>query len=155
MFLGFHLDYQTNDYIRAVVAPFGRLLHWYESPNKSRVLIQCLVIAPERVPRSIVLSQGTILGVVVNLGQPLCTFLMATSHMLFPHDENPVPADGNPHPIHGVPVLNPNVAQHCHHDLAGAAQGIHIDAGLNDQDMQNAQDDIVVPHENDAEDCQC
>ena len=39
MFLGFPLDYQTQDFIKAAVAPFGRLLRWYEGPNKSRVLV--------------------------------------------------------------------------------------------------------------------
>lgn len=62
MFLGFHLDYQTSDFIRAVVVPFGRCLHWYEGPNKSRVLTQCLVLSPDRIPRSVVISQGSILG---------------------------------------------------------------------------------------------
>ena len=62
MFLGFPLDYHLPDYVKAAVAPFGRLLHWYEGPNKSRVLTQCLVLTPERVPRSLIVSQGTTLG---------------------------------------------------------------------------------------------
>lgn len=34
LFLGFPLDYQTMEFFKAVVSPFGRLLSWHESPNK-------------------------------------------------------------------------------------------------------------------------
>lgn len=47
---------------RAVVAPFGHLVQWFEGPNKSRVLVRCLVLTFERVPRSVVVSQGSLLG---------------------------------------------------------------------------------------------
>lgn len=56
MFLAFPLDYQTVDFIRAAVAPFGRLLQWFKGPNKSCVLTRCLVLTPERVPRSVIVS---------------------------------------------------------------------------------------------------
>lgn len=75
MFLAFPLDYQTLGFIKAVVAPFGDLLHWFEGPNKSRILTQCLVLTQDRVPRSVVVSQGTTLGVMVVLGQYLFSFL--------------------------------------------------------------------------------
>lgn len=38
MFLVFPLDYETLDFIKATVAPFDRLLHWFEGSNKSRIL---------------------------------------------------------------------------------------------------------------------
>jgi len=47
MSLGFPLDYQSQDFIKAAVAAFGRLLRWFEGPNKSRVLVQCLVLSPD------------------------------------------------------------------------------------------------------------
>ena len=62
MFLGFPLDYQLIDVIKAAVAPFGRLIRWFEGPNKSRVLVKCLVLTLERVPHSLVISQGSLLG---------------------------------------------------------------------------------------------
>jgi hypothetical protein len=62
MFLAFSLDYQLECFIKAVVASFGRMLNWHQGPNKSRTLVHCLLIAPERVPRSIVVSQGTSIG---------------------------------------------------------------------------------------------
>jgi hypothetical protein len=39
MFLAFPLDFQKDIYIRAVVAPYGRLLEWYRDANKSRILV--------------------------------------------------------------------------------------------------------------------
>jgi hypothetical protein len=62
MFLAFLLDYQNQDFIQAAVAPFGRLIRWFEGPNKSRVIARCLILSPDRVPRSLVVSQGTMLG---------------------------------------------------------------------------------------------
>ena len=60
MFLGFPLDYWTPEFTKTAVAPFGRLHKWYEGPNKSRVLVHCLLLSPNRVPRSVVVSQGTL-----------------------------------------------------------------------------------------------
>jgi hypothetical protein len=62
MSLAFPLDYQTQEFILAAVALFGRLIRWYEGPDKSRVLMRCLLLTPDRVPQSIVVSQGTLLG---------------------------------------------------------------------------------------------
>jgi hypothetical protein len=46
MFLGFPLDFQSMDFIKASVAPFGRLLRWYEGPNKSKDSGQIFVVIP-------------------------------------------------------------------------------------------------------------
>ena len=62
MFLGFPLDFQSHGFVKATVAPFGRLIRWFEGPNKSRVLAQCLLLSPDRVPRSVVISQGMLMG---------------------------------------------------------------------------------------------
>jgi hypothetical protein len=35
MFLAFLLDFQKDVFIRATVAPYGRLLDWYRDANKS------------------------------------------------------------------------------------------------------------------------
>lgn len=136
--LGFPLDYQTADYIKAAVAPFGRLLHWFEGPNKSRILAQCLVINPERVPHSVVVSRGTVLGGNGHSFSVPVYILDGHFPDAFPPEEEPVPANALPHPIHGQPIVNPNIAQHWQHDLVGAAQGVQADAGLNDEQMQDA-----------------
>lgn len=61
----------------------------------------------------------------------------------FPPGEDAPPANGNPHPIHGVPVINPNVVHHWHHDMAGAANDVHVDMGMNDHHMHEAQEDLM------------
>uniref|UniRef100_K3XQQ7 DUF4283 domain-containing protein n=1 Tax=Setaria italica TaxID=4555 RepID=K3XQQ7_SETIT len=110
MFLAFPLDYQTLDFIEAAVASFGRLLHWFEGPTKSRILIQCLVLTPDRVPCSVVVSQGTTLGNGRSWSVPV---LILGGHFpdAFLADEDPVPAGGNSHPGHGgVNIHHNNVA---------------------------------------------
>ena len=44
MFLAFPLHFQKELYIRAAVAPYGRLLEWYRDENNSRILVQCLLL---------------------------------------------------------------------------------------------------------------
>ena len=137
MFLGFPLDYQTQDLIKAVVAPFGRLLHWFEVPNKSRVLVQCMLLSPDRVPRSVMVSQGTLLGGNGRSWSVPTYILDGHFPNIFPPDEDPVPADGNPHP--------PNVVQGWQHDLAGAAPAVHADFSLNANQMAGIQGDLANP----------
>lgn len=110
MFLAFPLDYQREEFVDATVATFGRRLHWHQGPNKSRTLVRCLVLAPKRVPRSLVVSQGTTLG---GMGRSwtVPTFILG-GHLpdVMPTDEDPIPGDGNPHPAHGAPLAgNPNI----------------------------------------------
>ena len=133
MFLGFPLDYQTPNFIKAAVAPFGRLLRWYEGPNKLRVLVQCLILSPDRVPRSVVISQDTLLGETGH-SWAVPTYILDGQFLdVFPPDEDPVPADGNPHPLHGaVNHVNHNIAYAWQHDLASAAKAVHADFVVNE-----------------------
>ena len=62
MVLCFPLDYQTMEFFKAAVAPFGRLLVWHEGANKTKTFLDCLVLILERVPHSFVVSQDTVLG---------------------------------------------------------------------------------------------
>lgn len=62
MFLAFPLDFQNDVYMRAAVAPYGRLLAWYTDENKSRILVRALILSPDRIPRSLVVSRGTLMG---------------------------------------------------------------------------------------------
>jgi hypothetical protein len=110
MFLAFPLDYQHEEFVDAVVATFGRRLHWHQGPNKSRTLVHYLVLALERVPRSLVVSLGTTLG---GMGRSwiVPTFILG-GHLpdVMSADEDPIPRDGNPHPAHGAPLArNPNI----------------------------------------------
>ena len=90
------------------MASFGRLLHWVQSADKSRILLNVMVLTPDRVPHSIVVSQGTTLG--GNGRSWSVPFYILGEEFLdvFPSNEDPVPADGNPHPAHGHIHVNPN-----------------------------------------------
>jgi len=109
MFLSFPLDYQLLDFIKAAVAPFGRLITWIEGPNKSRVLVKCLLLSLNRVLRSISVSQGSLVG---GMGRSwYVPVFILNGHFPddFPPEEDPVPFDGNPHLAHDlVHNANPN-----------------------------------------------
>ncbi|RLN03558.1 hypothetical protein C2845_PM13G06880 [Panicum miliaceum] len=155
MFLAFPLDYQTVDFIRAAVAPFGRLIQWFEGPNKSRVLTRCLVLTPARVPRSVIVSQGTMLGGNGRSWSVQVFILGGNFPDGFPGDEDPVPANGNPHPVHGeVQHGNPNAPLHWHHDFAGVGQAAHEEVGMNDEHVQQAMEDLQLPMDNAMEEVQ-
>ena len=132
MFLGFPLDYQLLEFVRAVVAPFGRLLNWLEGPNKSRVLAKCLLLSPECVPRSLVISQGTLIGGAGRSWSVPVFIINGQFPDVFPQDEDPVPFYGNPHPVNGfVNDANPNAPQGWQHELHGIAQQVQADHGHN------------------------
>ncbi|CAO2152121.1 unnamed protein product [Urochloa humidicola] len=152
MFLAFPLDYQNLDFIKASVAPFGRLLHWFDGPNKSRILTQCLVLNPEGVPRSVVVSQGSVNGGNGRSWSVPVYILGGYFPDAFPGEEDPIPNNGNPHPIHGpVHNVNINAPQHWHHEQVGGDPH-QQDHGMNEAHQQAAQEDLVVhPLENAAE----
>ena len=92
------------------MARFGRLLRWFEGPNKSRVLVQCMLLTPHRVHRSVVVSQGTLLGGNGRYWSVPTYILDGHFPDIFPPDEDHVPTDGNPHPLHGsLNNVNPNL----------------------------------------------
>ena len=62
MFLAFPLDYQKDMFIRAAGSLFGRLLEWYRDENRSRILVQALILSVDRVSRSLIVSRGTLIG---------------------------------------------------------------------------------------------
>lgn len=78
MFLCFPLDYQHEEFFNVAITPFDRRLHWHKGPNKSRSLVRCLVLHPDRVPRNVVISRGTSMGGVAIRGPPQHTFLEGT-----------------------------------------------------------------------------
>ena len=123
MFLGFPLDYQLPEFVRAAVSPFGHLLNWLEGPNKYRVLSKCLLLSLERVPWSLVISQGTLIRGAGRSWSVLVFVLNGQFLDIFPQDEDPVPFDGNPQPAYGfVNDANPNAPQGWQHESHGATQ---------------------------------
>jgi hypothetical protein len=63
MFLALPLDFQKDTYVNAIVAPCGRVLAWYINDNKSRLLTLVLLLNPNRVPHSLIVSRGSLMGV--------------------------------------------------------------------------------------------
>lgn len=104
MFLAFPLDFQKDIYIRAAVAPFGRLLEWYSDENKSRILAQALVLSPDRIPRSLIVSRGTLIGGMGRSWTVPVYILNGHFPDAFPAVEDPVPFDGEPH-LEQQPVI--------------------------------------------------
>lgn len=149
MFLAFPLDFQKELSIRAAVAPYGWLLEWYRDENKSRILVQVLLLSPDRVPRSLIVSRGTVIGGMGHSWSIPVYILDGHFPDAFPADEDPDPFDGEPHPEHPPIVMganplhpnwpneqqgaaanlvlfggNPHQANHVHHQQAqGAAVG--------------------------------
>lgn len=108
MFLAFPLDFQKDLYVNAAVAPYGRVLAWYTNDNKSRVLARVLLLSPNRVPRSLVVSRGSVMGGIGRSWSVPVYLLNGNFPDEFQREEDPVPFDGEPHPEHGPPVLGAN-----------------------------------------------
>jgi hypothetical protein len=108
MFLAFPLDFQKDIYIRAAIAPYGLLLEWYRDANKSRIMVQVLLLSPDTVPRSLIVSRGTMLGGAGRSWAVPVYILNGNFPDAFPFDEDLVPIDGEPHPEHPPTVLDPH-----------------------------------------------
>ena len=95
-------------------------------------MAKCLLLSPERVPRSLVISQGTLIGDAGRSWSVPVFILNGQFPDIFPQDEDPVPFDGNPHPGNGfVNDANPNAPQGWQHELHGIAQQVQADHGHN------------------------
>lgn len=138
MFLTFPLDYQREEFSDAAIAPFGRRLYWHKGPNKTRSLIKCLILAPECVPRSVVISRGSSMG-GASRSWSAPTFILGGEFVdQLIVEEDALPPDGNPHPAHGAPLQgNLDVFQNWMHDLAGAGAQVLANAGLNVKQVQD------------------
>jgi hypothetical protein len=63
MFLAFPLDYQTKEIISQAVGYFGSVITWTNNARcRSRLLLQCKVTLISRIPRSLLICQGTAIG---------------------------------------------------------------------------------------------
>jgi hypothetical protein len=105
LMLGFPLDYMTSAHVNQVVASFGKIIRWHNSPNiKSFVLVKCMHNSAADVPRSIIFTRGEDhFGHGCSWSVP--TFVLNTD-LDWPHGdwimdrpEDPLPENGNPHPL--------------------------------------------------------
>lgn len=144
MFLAFPLDYQNEGFVKAAVAPFGRMLFWRQGRNKGVSLVHCMLLDPTRVPRSVVISQGSSIG-GNGRSWSVPTYILGGNFLVAPADEDPIPPDGNPHPAVGAPMVgNPDNYQNWIHDHAGAAAQVLADAGIDEQMMQEGNEEIQI-----------
>jgi hypothetical protein len=130
MFLAFPLDFQKDLFIHAAVAPYGRLLEWYRDSNRSRILAQVLLLSPDRVPRSLIVSRGTMIGGAGRSWTVPVYILNGNFPDVFPADEDPVPFYGEPHPEHPPVVIGANAQEpNWENELNGAAPNLGFFGG--------------------------
>lgn len=111
------------------------------------MIVRCLLLTPDRVPHSLIVSQGTLLGGVGHSWSVQVFILIGNFPDGFPQDEDPVAVDGNPHAAHGqVPQGNADADQGWQHELHGAGQHVHADFGLNAQQMADVQEELQIQH---------
>jgi hypothetical protein len=110
MFLAFPLDYQTKEIISQAVGYFGSVITWTSNARcRSRILLRCKVSLISRIPRSLLICQGTAIG---NHGSSwtVPVFVLSSNPTdEFPGDEDQIPPNGNPHPVnpHFLHQMNP------------------------------------------------
>ena len=104
MFFGFPYDYQTDYYITKALGGYGSLVNWY-NPRQDRryMLIKAHVIRLNLVPKSFIVWQ---LGGARDCWTVQVTILRSNDWNgllpdVLPPNEEPPPADGNPHPQFG------------------------------------------------------
>jgi hypothetical protein len=146
MFLAFPLDYQTKEIISQAVGYFGSVITWTSNARcQSRILLRCKVSLISRIPRSLLICQGTTIG---NHGSSwtVPVFVLSSNPTDdFPGDEDQIPPNGNPHPVnpHFLHQMNPQ----------GENLGFFEDVG----DLDNIQQDNIdqgweVPQAGDQQD---
>jgi hypothetical protein len=104
MFLAFPLDFQTHDIISQAVGLFGSVKNWIDNSRcHSRILLRCNVTLVSRIPRSIIISEGNPMGDHGNSWTVPVFVLSSHQNDVIAGDEDPIPANGNPHPEAGQP----------------------------------------------------
>lgn len=102
MLLGVPLDFRNTEDLRAAVNTFGEFHHWV---NADPYLVRSIVFAAfpddRLVPRSISFSEYSAWGgAKVSWSAPVYILGTAAAEIL-PNDEDPMPLNGNPHPLPG------------------------------------------------------
>ncbi|KAE8774862.1 hypothetical protein D1007_52700 [Hordeum vulgare] len=102
MILGVPLDFRNTEDLRAAVNTFGEFHHWV---SDDPYLVHSIVFASfpddRLVPRSINFSEYAAWGgAKVSWSAPVYILGAAAAEIL-PNDEDPMPLNGNPHPLPG------------------------------------------------------
>jgi hypothetical protein len=89
------------------VSTFGRFHHWHHIDGAlDRTLVYASFPSPALIPRDIVFGQYSNLGAVKESWTAPCYILSADFAEVLPADEDPMPLDGNPHPLPGQMLHN-------------------------------------------------
>ena len=104
--LGLQKEYDLSN----AVATFGTFHHWHQDDVlKDRTLVFASFPSPALVPRDVVFSRYGDLGAVRESWTAACYILTADFAEIMPADEDPMPFDGNPHPMPGGLVQQDNM----------------------------------------------
>ncbi|XBH90781.1 hypothetical protein VPH35_082346 [Triticum aestivum] len=110
MFLGVPLDLRNTENLRAAVNTFGKFHHWI---SDDLYLVRSIVFASFRedilVPRDVVFSDYAAWGGAKVSWTTPCYILGANFAEQMPQDEDPMPIDGNPHPMPGHLIHEDNL----------------------------------------------
>ena len=102
MIVGIPLDYRRTQYIADAISTFGRFHHWHQDdPLLVRTLAYFSFPATTLVPRDVVYREfADFGGSRISWSAPIYIFSADFADIL-PPDEDPMPFDGNPHPLPG------------------------------------------------------
>jgi hypothetical protein len=149
MFLGIPLDYRNTFDIANAVATFRTYQNWH---HDDEVLHRTLVFASypsaATVPRDVVFGWYANLGVARESWTAPCYVLNGVFANIVAPDEDPMPFDGNPHPLPGQLLPNNNLLVMPHYPELGwqvdpNVQQNNGQAGLFEEEVQdNMQDDV-------------
>lgn len=102
MFLAFPLDFQTRDISNQAVGHFGSVITWTSNDRcKSRLLLRCKVTLVSRIPRSLLICEGSPVGDNGSSWSIPIFVLSNQGNEVWATDEDQIPSHGNPHPLHG------------------------------------------------------
>jgi hypothetical protein len=99
MFLAFPLHFQTREIISQAVGCFGSVVTWTNNAGcKSRVLLRCKVTLISKIPRSLLIYEGSPASDNGNSWTMPVFVLNSDLNDVMPGDEDQIPPNGNPHP---------------------------------------------------------
>jgi hypothetical protein len=146
LYHGFPLDYQTYYYVNGAVEDFGQLSIWHNPRgNKKFVLVKAWIVDPKFVPKSLVMHQlgGARRSWTVPVIMLRSADWNAHIHDVPPPPEDPAPANGNPHPMHGPEITAEQLFQQ--HFANWLQQNMQF-GGNNGGNNQNVQHMLVPDH---------
>jgi hypothetical protein len=109
MILGIPPDYRNGLHIANAVSAFGKFHSWNSAdPIECRALVYASFPLPAHVPRSVVFGRFAMVGGVKESWTAPVYILTAEFADALPGDEDPMPPNGNPHPLPGNLQVNLN-----------------------------------------------